>query len=211
MNLIRDSFQNATVGIGVADEPGALQTIHDPGCAAVVWRRQPLPDFQNWIDDLDPERLPKARLILRPEFVREAVEAVCDEAGTPAGPERDRLIDDAAALADVFAKVAKAPFLRLRLDVVTGNACRKFHIDALTIRLVCTYRGTGTQYGVPTGDEDPKRVFTVPTGSLIVLRGTAYPTGPKSGLLHRSPPIEGTGETRLVLVLDPIIDPDEEV
>jgi len=34
---------------------------------------------------------------------------------------------------------------------------------------------------------------------------------PVWGLLHRSPPIEGTGETRLVLVLDPVIDPEEEV
>ena len=28
-------------------------------------------------------------------------------------------------------------------------------------------------------------------------------------LLHSSPPIEGTGEIRLVLVLDPVFDPDE--
>lgn len=33
---------------------------------------------------------------------------------------------------------------------------------------------------------------------------------PASGLLHRSPPIEGAGETRLVLVLDPIHDPEIE-
>ena len=34
------------------------------------------------------------------------------------------------------------------------------------------------------------------------------PERPNAGLRHRSPPIEGTGETRLVLVLDPIVDPD---
>ena len=40
----------------------------------------------------------------------------------------------------------------------------------------------------------------------MILRGTNWPSAAKPGLLHRSPPIEGTGETRLVLVLDPIAD-----
>ncbi|MEM9762584.1 MAG: DUF1826 domain-containing protein, partial [Pseudomonadota bacterium] len=44
----------------------------------------------------------------------------------------------------------------------------------------------------------------------IILRGTQWPETPRSGLLHRSPPIEGTGEARLILVIDPIFDPDEE-
>lgn len=52
---------------------------------------------------------------------------------------------------------------------------------------------------------------TVATGSPLLLRGTRWPAQPASGLLHRSPPIEGTGETRLVLVLDPVTDPGDEV
>ncbi len=36
-----------------------------------------------------------------------------------------------------------------------------------------------------------------------------WPEQPASGLLHRSPPIEGTGETRLVLVLDGVMDLDD--
>lgn len=104
-----------------------------------------------------------------------------------------------------------AKWLRLRLDVVTTNACRKFHIDAVTARLVCTYRGTGTQYGVSVAGQEPHQIVTVPTGDPIVLRGTLWPETPTSGLQHRSPPIESTGETRLVLVLDPVDDPEEEI
>ncbi|MEW7008160.1 DUF1826 domain-containing protein [Lentilitoribacter sp. EG35] len=37
------------------------------------------------------------------------------------------------------------------------------------------------------------------------------PETPTSGLLHRSPPIDGTGETRLLLVLDPVSDPENDV
>ena len=144
----------------------------------------------------------------RPE--RAAAQA-CAEAGTPEGPEFDWLVQDIALLADVFATQMAAPWLRLRLDRITTNACRKFHIDAITARLVCTYRGSGTQYGISPDGEDPKRVFSVPTGAPIILRGTLWPEQPKSGLLHRSPPIEGTGETRLVLVLDKVTEPDDEI
>jgi hypothetical protein len=150
-------------------------------------------------------------VILRPEAVRDAASEVCDTSGTPAGLERDRLVDDIAALADIFARLMRARWLRLRLDAVTTNACRRFHIDAVTARLVCTYRGTGTQYGISTDGAEPRRVFQVATGAPILLRGTLWPERPRSGLLHRSPPIEGTGETRLVLVLDPVDDPEEAV
>ena len=210
-HLVRDIVRDAAIGVGVADTPEGLSALHRPGCAAAIWRRQPLQAFQSWIDTLDPGLLPSARLILRPEAVRDVVEEVFDSSAIPDGPERNRLTDDIAALSEIVAGLMRARWLRLRLDVVTTNACRRFHIDAVTARLVCTYRGTGTQYGISTDGAEPSRVFTVPTGSPILLRGTLWPQHPRSGLLHRSPPIEGTGETRLVLVLDPVDDPEEEV
>ena len=211
MSVVREIVKEAAIGVGVADMPEGLSAIYHPGCAGAIWRRQPLPDFQSWIDGIDADVLPRARVILRPEALREAASEICDASGTPAGPERDRLVEDIAALADIFGGLMRARWLRLRLDVVTTNACRKFHIDAVTARLVCTYRGTGTQYGISTDGAEPRRIFTVPTGAPILLRGTLWPERPRSGLLHRSPPIEGTGETRLVLVLDPVDDPEEEV
>ena len=81
----------------------------------------------------------------------------------------------------------------------------------MAARLICTYRGTGTQYGQSRNGDDPKRVFTVPTGSAVLLRGSLWPQNPDAGLVHRSPPIEGTGETRLVLVLDPVDIPEDAI
>ena len=116
---------------------------------------------------------------------------------------------EAAISADVFSGLTPAACFRLRFEVVTRNACRKFHVDAVTARLVCTYRATGTEYGISTNGRVPRRVFTVPTGAPMLLRGTPWLERPKSGLLHRSPPIEGTRETRLALVLDPVLDAGE--
>lgn len=198
-------------GVRVSATPEGLSAIHAPGCAAAIWNRRPLSEFEAWINRLDADQLPRARLILRPEGVRAAVKQACDAAGTPDSGERTLLIDDIAALSDIFAGTLRTKWLRLRLDVVTTNACRKFHVDAVTARLVCTYRGTGTQYGTGLQGADPQRILTLPTGCPVLLRGTRWPEHPRAGLLHRSPPIEGSGEVRLLLVLDPITDPEEEI
>ncbi|MEM7211141.1 MAG: DUF1826 domain-containing protein [Pseudomonadota bacterium] len=210
MTLVQGTLEASDTGIVNADTPDGLSAIRQPGCAAVIWERRPLPRFQNWINGLAPERLPSARIILRPELVCDALLNITRACGLSEGSGRDLLIDDVSALAAIFADVMRVDYLRLRLGVTNDNACRKFHIDAVTARLVCTYRGTGTQYGVSTDGSDPSHVSTVPTGSPIILRGTHWPEAPISGLLHRSPPIEGTGETRLVLVLDPVEDPSAE-
>lgn len=192
----------------MADKAESLVQFARPGCAAAIWRRQPKSGFQSWIDALDPEQLPSGRVVGRPEAALQIVGKLCEMADTPDGPERTMLIEDVSALAHIFSEMMQSPYVRVRLSPVRNNSCRKFHIDAITARLVCTYRGTGTQYGVSKDGAEPTRVFTVPTGAPILLRGTLWSDPPASGLLHRSPPIEGTNETRLVLVIDPIFDTD---
>ena len=190
--------------------PHELGMISEPDCPAVIWNRHPIPGFQAWVNGLNPDQLPSARVILRPTAVRKAVQRTCDGVNMPDCPERTQLIDDIAALSDIFADLVKAPYVRVRLAVVTNNACRRFHTDAVTARLICTYRGIGTQYGTSSNENDPTRIFAVPTCAPIVLRGTLWPVKPASGFAHRSPPIEGSGQTRLVLVLDAVVDPSGE-
>ena len=211
MTMRQEVLQNAAIGIGVTQTLENLSIITKPGCAASIWQRQTMPAFQKWIDALPSNQLPSTRLILQPQNVHTALVDLFDTTGTPDGVQRQELINDIKQLTDFFCGLMDAPFVRVRLDRVTTNACYKFHIDAVTARLVCTYRGTGTQYGISTNGAEPKRVFTTPTGAPILLRGTLWPEPHQSGLLHRSPPIEGSGETRLVLVLDPIFDPKEEI
>lgn len=211
MNLASKTINDASTGVGIVDDPAALTTFLQPDCTAAIWRRQMPQDVHSWLNRVDANALPRARVILRTHAISAAVQDLFDLAELPIGPERDWLQQDIIGLAEMFSDLMTAKYLRLRLSVVSTNACRKFHIDAITARLVCTYRGTGTQYGISTDGADPQRVFTVQTGSPILLRGTLWPADAPSALLHRSPPIEGTGETRLVLVLDPVTDPEDEV
>ncbi len=210
MTMAQSVLHKAAVGVGVAQNPENLNILAKPGCAAAIWQRQTAPTFQKWMNGLNPEVLPSARLVLKPQKVPAALSQLCDASMMPDGPHRKHLIEDITALSHLFCDFMDAPYVRLRLSRINANACRKFHIDAVTARLICTYRGTGTQYGISLDGAEPKRVFTVPTGAPMLLRGTLWPEEPRSGLLHRSPPIEGTGETRLVLVMDPIFDLEEE-
>lgn len=206
MSFVDTITPSMSAGISVTDRSENLSAFRKPDCAAAIWHRQTPADVQNWVDSLDPAQLPQGRVVVRPKAVQIAVGEFCGVSKTPICRERTELIEDIAALAGIFSGLMRAPYLRLRLQAVTSNACRKFHIDATTARLVCTYRGTGTQYGITQGGDDPRRVFTVPTGAPVLLRGSLWPETPASGLVHRSPPIEGTGETRLVLVLDAVND-----
>ncbi len=210
MTFARDIVQPASPGVCVADTSAGLSEILRPECAAAIWWRPALSGVQPWLASLSVEVLPKARMIVRSDGVIEAVQQIFTASGASGCAERELLIADIAMLSNNFAELMGTKFLRLRLDVVTTNACHKFHIDALTARLICTYKGTGTQYGFGVSGVEPEDIFTLPTDVPIVLRGTKWPEHPSAGLRHRSPPIEGTGETRLVLVLDPVTDREEQ-
>ncbi len=200
----------ALPGVGVVNSARGLADIEQPEKAAVLWHREIPKTVQTWIDTLQPALLPEVRVILPPNVLRDGVHAVFETCGTPDCDESRWLIDDISTLGAVFTDIMQARYLRLRLNVVTGNSCRRFHIDAVRARLICTYRGSGTQYAFTRGDASPEAVHSVPTGSPFILRGTEWPETPASGLLHRSPPIEGSGEARLLLVFDPIDDPEDE-
>ncbi|MEM8688608.1 MAG: DUF1826 domain-containing protein [Pseudomonadota bacterium] len=209
MDHVRDFVEDAAIGVSVVERPEQLDGFLEPGVAAAIWERRLQRGFHAWIDELAPGQLPSCRIIVRPDAVFEAVDEICEEVGLPKSTWRDWFVTDIAVLADVFADLMKAPYLRVRLDVITTDACRKFHLDAVTARLICTYRGPGTQYGIAKEGADPDPVSSVPTGAPIFLRGASWPEPPVSGLVHRSPPIAGTGQTRLMLVLDPIARPQE--
>lgn len=200
----------ALPSVGVANSARGLADIEQPEKAAVLWHREIPRTVQTWIDTLQPALLPEVRVILPPNVLRDGVHAVFETCGTPDCDESRWLIGDISTLGSVFTDIMQARYLRLRLSVVTGNSCRRFHIDAVRARLICTYRGSGTQYAFTRGDASPEGVHSVPTGSPVILRGTEWPETPASGLLHRSPPIEGSGEARLLLVYDPIDDPEDE-
>lgn len=209
MSLARDRnvvpFRGLTEARAIlqARDPSVLRQIGAPGIAAAIWQRRPTQAFIDWIEDLPAGSLPRLRSIAAVGAVESCVQAACDIAGTPAGAMRNMLAGDIAALAFIMAEVMQSPLLHLRLDAISTDACRRFHVDNMTARMLCTYRGAGTQLAQP-GQE--QALQDVATGSAAILRGALWPGHEATALLHRSPPIPGTGQTRLLLVIDPASD-----
>lgn len=102
-------------------------------------------------------------------------------------------------LARRFASLMQCETVRVRLEGITGNACRKVHADYTDLRLICTLAGPGTDYTL--GDDPDGPLERIPTGMVALFKGHEFSAGHQP-CLHRSPPIEDSGERRLVLVID---------
>jgi len=129
----------------------------------------------------------------------------------PRDPTRDAFVEDIAAQVALFASLACCDTVRLRLDVIQGDACRRWHRDCVPLRLICTYRGPATQWVGPelasavmsAPDDDSQHAQSLATGDVALFKGCGWPgLAHDGGIVHRSPRIGGTGQARLVLVID---------
>ena len=123
-------------GVSVVRDERGLESFRHSACAAAIWHREMPIDVTAWLSNLETKALPNGRVVLQAKTVEDTVCHLCDISQTPKCQQRDWLIADIYNLAQGFAALMRAPYLRLRLQAVTTNACRKFHLDAITGRLV---------------------------------------------------------------------------
>lgn len=182
-----------------------LRRIGRPGVGLAVWHRTVAATVADWLDRLAPERLPCGRLLLRPREVPEALTALFAACRTPEAPARAWLARDIEALARLYAALCGLERLDLRLQALDHDACWRFHRDAVALRLLTTYRGPGTQW-VPAAEapralrlqrryDGPRNAL--PRFGVALFRGSEG--GEAVGVVHRSPPLAGSGTTRLLL------------
>lgn len=181
----------------------------EAGKDGAIWQRT-LPDqVHDWLTAIPAHALPDGRFILRPEHVMACVEAAFARAGHTASPARAWLCEDVHRLAQSLTPDQQTDLIRLRLEPVLDNACAKFHIDNVTSRLICTYRGPGTQITVDKQDDaNADQIMTVATGAPILLKGKQWPQAQSVRLKHRSPPIEGTEQIRFITVIEAVTADD---
>ena len=156
--------------LAVGQSPRVLCRVNQPECEIAVWDRQPLASFQAWINALNAELLPQARLILRPDSVHDAIIHLFNKVGMPACEERGMLAGDIAALSHMFAEITSMEYIKLRLGVgdhahgVTKQQC------AGRSQLLCQYVGHGIKL-VPRSAENSTSI-SVPVGAPVILRRT---------------------------------------
>jgi hypothetical protein len=129
---------------------------------------------------------------------------------------RRALLRDIHDLAKLYADRSGSHAARIKLEVETTDRCQFFHADNIRLRLLCTYQGPGTEW-VPDaavdrsalgrgGNDgvilDEAAIRRMQTWSVGLFKGDAYPGFNGRGCVHRSPPIEGCRQTRVLLCID---------
>jgi hypothetical protein len=178
------------------DEAVLLEILR-PEVALALWLR---PEPAGW-------RKATAPLLAAAPFraaCEDAPEAAVDGALAALGrPVPVALAADMTRLASIFAAITGKDRVRVRLDGVTHDSCRRFHMDAIGLRLLCTYRGEGTQWTM-CGPEC-RAPHQAPPCSVLLLKGSRHAPPPPPGCLHRSPPVSGLPadkRARILLCID---------
>jgi hypothetical protein len=177
--------------VRIDSDSAVLATIDQPQVTLAVWERPsplPAPDLEGFPTIRFAAATPSVAA-----GVREALGAL------PSRPWHETLAADAARLAMLYATWTGEERVEVRIERVTGNGCWKFHADYVGLRLITTYCGQATQW-LPLGATDETAPRALSAGDVGLFKGRER-AGDRA-IIHRSPPIAGTGEDRLLLVID---------
>lgn len=184
-----------------------LNEIHLPGVELALWRRSLAAGLTPWLNSLPFRLWPQGAILADRASLGAAITGLVGRAGL-SGPGVHLLIEDIKELAIRFLALSDVPLVEVRLEAIDDNACAGFHRDNVTLRMITTYCGPGTQWVAPEHSKIALKyqqayrgpVETFPTEAVGVFRGSRAPG--VTGLTHRSPPIEGLQQTRLLLCLN---------
>ncbi|MDR6786759.1 hypothetical protein J2Y58_000097 [Sphingomonas sp. BE138] len=180
----------------VSDTADGLHAIGAAHVALAIWARPTLPI----VASLDLDAVDDLSFVL--PFADDGDPALLADAHLVAGGYPSAAAAtigvDIAALAGLHRRIADATAITVRLDVIEGDACRRFHADYVSLRMLCTYWGAGTQW---CRTATPQTVHDLPTGTIGIFKGRLAMEAPT--ILHRSPPSHTGCDPRLLLVLDP--------
>ena len=202
------------MNVRVVESPddAVLHRIAERDVALAIWHRPQAAELAAWLDSLPAERLPEGHFIGPAACVPARLATLCNLVELADSPERRALIDDIAGLARRFAAQASSRDVDLRLEAISHDACWRFHRDHVGYRLNATYRGPGTQW--PPLEHAARalkaqRRYRGPLNEFPRFAAGLFKGVMRAGteaIVHRSPPVAGSGQTRLFLCLNEVDD-----
>lgn len=186
-----------------------LSAICDPDINIAIWQRSSIAALES----LDLAMLSDIRFTSSIGMLPDMLQREMAAAGYRLRIARHSLASDILSLANHFSTAMSLSKVEVRLEVITTDACYKYHADWVSARLITTYFGQGTQW---ISNEDAARhregvsvetLFhnNIATGDVALFKGRVW--SDNAPAIHRSPPIEGSGEMRLILVINPSREP----
>lgn len=190
-----------------------LQRITEPGVNLSLWQRTGLPHVSVELSGLRGADLADARRETSAAgFDRDLSELLRLQNLDPAAFAHWRA--DLGMLSKHFFHLAGGRDVRFRLVTTDRDDCRRFHVDRTSLRLLCTYRGPGTEWLTDQQVDRAAQASGAPNEAIIrygtpshfgtfwvgVMKGDPGNSG--QGLVHRSPPVENTGVVRVLFCMD---------
>jgi hypothetical protein len=207
--------RHATRSCAIADDPLGLTRIFDPEIQLAQWRRPADPVIADWLAAHANDLGSGLRQTLAPGQQP-------DLGRLPAGAGRNALAADIALLADMLAELLDAASIGYRLEVVGKAMCPRQHVDRVGVRLLCTYRGPGTEWvedaavdrrflGAASGGQPDEtsglllpghRIEAIPPFAVALLKGSLWQGNGGRGIVHRSPAVSADEAPRVLLAMD---------
>lgn len=190
------------------ETPLVLTDVLQDGVNLAVWRRRLPPQLEDfaelvvslgqplsdqWVIDVDEHQMP-----VLSDLLREAADLQGYEA----------FVADVAWLVAAYTCLVGARRVGLRLRVLTGPMCPRFHVDNVPLRLLTTYAGPGSEWlreqesprgELHTAQVPVNNIQKLHVGEVAVLKGEKWQGNEGAGLVHRSPSGQ---QGRLLLSLD---------
>lgn len=192
-----------------------LLEIFEPDCQIAVAERMPIPVIDAYLAKAAQEMEEGFRISLN-------LDENWSLPSLPAYPGREVFVADLKFLVEVYGDLMGCPAVGLRLGVLCRAMCPRFHVDQTGIRLLCTYRGLGTEW-LPDAYADRSKlgprpsyicdensgVITNPEGiqhvaplAIALLKGSLWEGNAERGVIHRSPAVTPDVMPRVFMALD---------
>lgn len=193
-----------------AVSPRVMTELLADGVNLAVWQRRlpaQIEDFATLVVGLG-QLLADERVVEVDEHSSPVLPGLLREAADLQGYEA--FVADVVWLVEAFTCLLGARRIGLRLRVLDGAMCPRFHVDHVPLRLLTTYAGAGSEWlaeGVlersrlQQAQPPMDKINRLGAGDVALLKGEKWLGNEGLGLIHRSPPTPA-GERRLLLSLD---------
>lgn len=190
------------------ESPTVLTEILQDGVNLAVWQRRlpaQLEDFAALVVSLG-NPLADQRVLDVHEQQPPVLPGLLREASDLQGYEG--FVADVAWLVSAYTCLLGARRVGLRLRVLQGAMCPRFHVDNVPVRLLATYIGPGSEWleegaiarpGLQHAEPPVDNIRQLQAGDVAVLKGEKWLGNEGAGLIHRSPASQAR---RLLLSLD---------
>ena len=199
----------------IGDTPAILARISEPDVNMCVWQRPSIDQIERELVCLTPRDLPDVRCHCTLNNFDAAVTGLMGNQGL--SPDLfKRWREDLLNIARIYFPLTKERRVTMRLETTDQDGCPRFHTDRTHLRLLCTYLGPGTEWLRDDQADREAQLAGAPNSEILLadrpsqlgqfwvglLKGSAFPGNSLNGLIHRSPPSQGPGVTRVLFCLD---------